>query len=235
MKKLNLKNLIFTNSELSTNHNLQAINKFVTISDNNVMLNKTKERKPNELIGSYKLININNRLHLKLNKNLFNFAGFRDEYVSSLKVLIENNIDIINERYDNIIFINNLILKKEYRGKGVFEEFVKHIYRTYFNSSTLIVFLIAPIQEYKNLFFLYRVMFKVTIRDSLKSLTLKEIPMDEYYQLKDFDGNYDLEDVKLKLYSLAQKSGLDMYNVEGLFYINETRILKKFNDSEAFV
>lgn len=235
-KKIKPYDLVFVNSELSSNYPMNnGLNQYVTVSDNSVMLNRMKDGKPNELIGSYKVININNRLSLKNNKDLFGYEGFKEELFTSFKMLINDNKTIIDERYDNIVFINNLILRKEYRGGKIFKEFVKHIYRTYYTRNTLIVFLIQPIQEAKSTFFLYRAMMKVTIRTDLKKLTLKEIPMDDYYDLKELDEKRDYEDIRLKLYSLAKKNALDMYDIEGLFYINESKILKLFNSEENII
>ena len=47
--------------------------------------------------------------------------------------MINKNISTINEKYDRVLFVYNLLVKEEYKKSGITEEFVKHIYRTLYN------------------------------------------------------------------------------------------------------
>lgn len=232
MKK---EDIIFINSEISTNYSFNnVLSKFITISDNSIMLNKNKEKEPNTLIGSYNIVNFNVRLGDKLGVNVFSAIDGDMELYLTFKNLINANIKDINLRYDNILFVNNLILREDFRNKDIFPEYIKHIYRTYYTDRTLVVFLVKPIQMFRTTFFMYRTMKKVALRTKFDTPDIIEVSMEEYYKLGSLVNKYDdLEMQTYKLYNKAKECGLNMFaNYEGLFYISEKNVLKLFDDGK---
>lgn len=99
-----------------------------------------KKKKSPETIGICNINEFNVRLGLYLNKNPFDLIKQDLESFLEFNNLINKNISTINEKYDRVLFVYNLLVKEEYKKSGITEEFVKHIYRTLYNEKTLIIF-----------------------------------------------------------------------------------------------
>lgn len=231
MNTIDKNKVLFINTQLSTNNKFNNLNKLVTIYENTIILNRDEQKEPPTTLGVYNVVEFNVRLGLFLNQNPFNDVETDVDLFLEFNKLIKNNINIINEKYDKVIFINNLLLKDEYKGIGLFEEFVEHIYRTLYDTKTLIVFLIKPIQMLRTTFFIYRSMKKIVIKTKFGSLDLSEVSVDEYFNLGKLTNKFsDLESQTYKLYSKAQKNGLKMFDIDNLFYISESKVIENIRN-----
>lgn len=230
----NFKNkLLFVNTQVSTNNEFNNLNRFISIYDNIIIINKDDERKPTETIGIYNIVEFNVRLGLNLGVNPFDFVKNDSELFLEFNELVVNNINTINEKYDKVLFINNLLLKDEYKGQDLMKELMIHLYRTLFNERILLVFLVKPIQYLNFTFFIYRTLKKIIIKTKFNDIDIKQVDVNSYFNLDKLNEKYKNCDEELqlfKLYSSVQSCGLKMFDTEHLFYMSENNMLKLINN-----
>jgi hypothetical protein len=230
-----LDRLIFINTEFSKNKiepEIQGIDKFITNYESNIVINWDKEKKPLEILGQFNILELNIRLSGLLEYEILNkFEGDLEVYKEFYE-LLNSNKDQVYEKYDRILYVTNPILKDEYRGKKILPELVEHIYRTLYSDRVLIIFLVKPLQELKNLFFFYRAFKQIVIKTEFNKINVKQVSANEYFKLDDLVNKYDdLELQNYKLFDLAKSSGLKkMKGTTNLFYLSEHKVLENIKN-----
>jgi hypothetical protein len=234
-----LDRLIFINTEFSKNKiepEIQGIDKFITNYESNIVINWDKEKKPLEILGQFNVLELNIRLSSLLGYEILNkFEGELEVYKEFYE-LLNSNKDEVYEKYNRILYVTNPILKDSYKGKKILPELIEHIYRTMYSDRVLIIFLVKPLQELKNLFFFYRAFKQIVIKTEFNKINIKQVSANEYFNLDDLVKKYDdLELQNYKLFDLAKSCGLKkMERTTNLFFLSENKVLEniknKIND-----
>lgn len=177
------------------------------------------ERKPPNVIGEYgfSVWNIEHAKMLNINVNkLIKEYGVDNAYLE-LNYLIENGLFDVN-KYKKIVIIHSLIIRKEYRKRGVTEEFIESIYRDYFDTNTLIIAYVIPVQNNSNEYDFYsNHNFIENINFIGDKGVIEKIPASEYYSLNELYNKEDVESNEYRVFSVAAKCGFERIAESHLF------------------
>jgi len=228
------KNITFKSICYHKNSDLTIPNEnIITEYDGNILKIRLKEKKSPMIIGefNYSIWNLKLGRNLKFNlKNLFDIYSNEIQY----EAFVEELKDIKINEYDKLVFIDRIVLHNQFRKHGICDEFMEFIYRTHYNSKTLIVSYIKPIQEDlvdDEFYFNYK---QIPIKEHFKTtLPVKNIIARDYYKLDEFMVDYDKEISTYKLFNVAVKCGFERVNDSNIFiyYPKHTikRLKYKFN------
>jgi len=200
----------------------------ITMYDGMVSELRIPEKKPPKLIGEYEFSVWNIELGKKLGFNLDYLVesfAVEDTYTELIGVMNESGIDLKN--YQRVLFIHSLILNKNYRKRGVTEEFIEMLYRDFYSEGVAIITLAKPIQDNIIYFDHYYNDRKVVIRETLDNTITYDIPAIQYYSLDDLVKNDDRELNEYKLFAVAQRCGFERLNDSKLFIFHPEKILKR--------
>ena len=201
---------------------------------------KMAERKPPFVIGEYGFsvwnIEIGQMLDIDFNKLLKDFA-VDDSYTELLNAVNNKLIDIT--KYRKIVFIHSIILRSDYRKRGITEEFMEFIYRDFYDKDNLIIALVKPFQyndgevDYLNHNFIE---ISKTIGEVER---MEKIPAFEYFSLNDLYDKDDVESNEYRLFSVASKCGFTRLGETHIFKFSPEKTLvrmiakiKKMNQDE---
>lgn len=210
---------------INTNEN------FITEYDGSISEIRLEERKPPRPIGEYGFSVWNIGLGSKFAvdfKKLVKEHAFEDSYKELVRMIKKNKIDI--DSYKKIVLVHTLVLNKDYRKRGVTEEFVEMLYRDFYCDDVAIIMLVKPFQD--NLidadFYFNRK--HVLIKEELRGHAIA-VPATEYYSLNELLEKTDTEINEYKLFAAAQKCGFQRINESYLFLFTpekiEERLAKK--------
>jgi hypothetical protein len=228
LKKLTFKTTLFRKNfdMLSKNDN------FITECEGEITKVRFDENKPPILVGEFGFtvwnFSIAKSFEIDLIKNMIENIG-EDSY-SELYPLIKNNkINIKN--VDKLIVIHNVIIKEEFKKKGVTQEFVEFLFRDFYfgKDNVVMVALVKPLQKNK-------INFDYYIKE--KTLRFKELFEDEressiiafkYYSIDKLINKKDNEINHYKLFNLATKCGFSRIDDTNMFIFNPEKIIDNIN------
>lgn len=194
------------------------------------------EQKPPFIVGEYGLsvwnIELGKKLNVDFNK-LIEDHYFETTYEELMNVIKRNEININN--FQKMVLIHSFILHKNYRKRGITEEFVEMIYRDFYNEHTLIIVLVMPFQ-YNPInadYFFEKKM--VHVRERLKSREGNYIPAMDYYSLQEFVDKKDVETNEYKLFSIAAKCGFNRIDESHLFVFHPQKILDRILEKHEYL
>lgn len=184
----------------------------VTMHEGFVSVLRFLDRKMPLIIGEYNFMIIHLDYLRLIDGDLNDLVKISVDDVSynELNNIIKSkSLDYLDSKYDKILVINTLILKKEYRKVGVSEEFIEMLFRNYYNEKTLIYGLFMPMQNNRTdaeLFLKERV---VRIKNkSGNDSSYDIVPAADYYSLHDIlNMKPDDEYNELKVFSIATRLG----------------------------
>ena len=103
---------------------------------------------PPLIIGEYGFSVWNIELGIKFDVNLNKLITERiveNTFSELINVIQDKEIEI--KDFKKIVFIYSFILRKDYRKRGITEEFIEMIYRDFYDKNTAIIALIKPFQD----------------------------------------------------------------------------------------
>lgn len=181
--------------------------------DGTISYKNYSNKKKSEIIGEFAVSVWNLELANKLGVNIIEEMLPTNEIIDTYREFeyaLDNKVIDLSEIIPNkLVFVHNLILKPEYRNKGITNEFVEFIYRNFYSEiETLVLFLVKPIQTNPMELFFF---------------SENEKNGDDKYKIKKLLESDDLEMAEYKLFNLARKSGLKRID-------NETHLFELVGD-----
>lgn len=210
---------------INTNEN------FITEYDGKISEIRLEKRKPPRPVGEYGFsvwnIGLGRRFAVDFNKLIRDHA-LEDTYGELIRVIKKKEIDVHN--YKKIVLVHTFVLHKNYRKRGITEEFIEMLYRDFYNEDVAIIMLVKPFQD--NLidadFYFNRK--HVLVRENV-NFTGEAVPATEYYSLNELTKKEDTEINEYKLFAVAHRCGFQRINESYLFLFipekTENRMLKK--------
>ena len=120
----------------------------ITEYDGSISEIRLSEEKPPLIIGEYGFsvwnITLAKRFDVDINKLIYDHR-IEDTYGELLNLIENKKIDVT--KFNKLILIHSLILRKDYRKKGITEEFIETIYRDFYDSNNAIIALVKPFQN----------------------------------------------------------------------------------------
>lgn len=184
------------------------------------IISKTRmnEQKSPFTVGEYGLsvwnLDLGRKFNADINKLILDYS-FENTYEELADVLHNKLIDI--SKVKKLVLIHTIILHKNYRKHGIFEEFIEMIYRDFYDENTMVVALVKPFQDNPiDADFYFKRKF-VQTKETTKSNVINTIPAIEYYSLNEFMSKNDVEMNEFKLYSLVSRCGFKRIGESHLF------------------
>ena len=224
------KNLTFKSICYHRNFDLTIPNEnIITEYDGNILKVRIKEKKLPVTVGEFSYSTWNLRLGRNLKfkiKKLFEIYSDEIQYEAFVEQLKNKNIKL--KEYDKLVFIDRIVLHDRFRKHDICDEFMEFIYRNYYDSKTLIVTYIKPVQEDlvdEEFYLNYK---QIQVKENIKSiLPVKNVLARDYYKLDEFMINYDKEISTYKLFALATKCGFERVNESKIFIYNTNHTIKR--------
>ena len=201
-----------------------------------ISLIRLAEYKPPLLMGEFELSTWNIKLGNKFNANinkLIKKHKIEVIYTELMKVIENKDIDI--NKFNKIVFVNNFILRPEFRKFGLTEELVELLYREHYASGGTIIALVMPLQDNptdKEYYFEEKF---VELRPSLQNYNeIELIQSVEYYCLKDLLDKKDTETNEYKLFSVAAKCGFTRIGESYLFQYSPEKTIERMIEKREY-
>ncbi len=140
------------------------------------------------------------------------------------KVIDDYDLDVKGK--EKVIFLKNVIIHPDYRGKKVLDELIKSIYITHYNKNSLFLLNSFPIQVITDELDFYCNDYSINILDGHNNN--HKVMIGDYFKLKDLPMEYD-EEIDYKLFARMQKLNFTKFEDTSYFYLkNEEEMLKLF-------
>jgi len=208
--------------------------KFITEYDGTVSEIRLEERKPPRPIGEYGFsvwnIGLGKKFGVDFNK-LIKEHELEDTYRELIRVIMKKEIDVSD--YKKIVLVHTFILNKDYRKRGITEEFIEMLYQDFYSDDIAIIMLVKPFQD--NLIdsdFYFNRKY-VLVREALNDKGIA-VPATEYYSLNELREKNDTEINEYKLFAVAHKCGFQRINESYLFLFSPQKIEKRWKEKEKF-
>ena len=204
--------------------------RFITEHNGTISRLRFTEHKVPATAGEYGLTTINVDLACKSNiplDNLIEDLSIDDNIYSELTTLISNN-DLNIYQYNKILLIHTFILHKDYRKKGVVEEFIEMIYHDHYSEDSLILMLVKPIQN-NSIDNDYIIKHKTIEHDGMI------LSGYDYYQLSDFEKKDDIESNQYRLFAVATRCGFSRIKNSNVFIFNPKKTIKRLTMKNNYI
>lgn len=210
----------------------------ITECDGTISEIRISEQKMPLIVGEYGFSIWNLELGRKLGVNfnkLIKEYSIEDTYNELLKMIKEKHLNIND--YKKIVLIHTYILRKDYRKRGITEEFIEFLYRDFYDEKIAIIALVKPFQNNPIDADFYLKRKSVEIKDKLikpndKSgfTEIKHVPSVDYYSLNELLEKKDTEINEYKLFSVASKCGFNRIDESHLFFFSPEKIIQRLMD-----
>jgi len=208
----------------------------ITEYDGKISEIRISELKPPHIIGEYGFsvwhIDLGKKFNVNLKKLIANHH-IEDTYDELLKIIKQNDFNF--ENINKLVLIHSFVLKRDYRKRGITEEFIETIYRDFFGENVAIIMLVKPLQYNKIDFDFYKHHKSVQVKESLKSKNASYIHAMEYYSLNEMLKREDMEMNEYKLFNVANKCGFSRIGESHLFKFIPDKIIKRMNDKHQYL
>jgi hypothetical protein len=194
------------------------------------------DQKPPLIIGEYgfSIWNIELGLKFDVNLNKLIIEHIIENTYSELVDMIRDKKIEIND-FKKIVFIHAFILHKDYRKRGITEEFVEMFYRDFYCKNTAIIALIKPFQNNPIDADYYNNRKSVQVKEKLKSSEIINIPAFEYYSLDELTKKKDTEINEYKLFAIANKCGFNRINSSYLFLYSPEKTIERMLEKRQHI
>jgi len=213
---------------------INANENFITEYDGTVSEIRLTNRKPPRPVGEYGLsvwnIGLGSQFDVDFHK-LIKEHAFEDTYKELVGVIKKNEINI--REYNKIVLVHTFIINKEYRKRGITEEFVEMLYRDFYCNGVAIIMLVKPFQN--NLIdadFYFNRKY-VEVKEELRGSS-EAIPATEYYSLNELLEKKDTELNEYKLFAVANRCGFSRINESYLFLFSPEKITERLREKQIF-
>ena len=229
-------NITFKTQGYRKNFDMVNFNEnFITEYDGTIAEIRFKKRKPPRPVGEYGFsvwnIAMGESFAVNFHK-LIKEHAFEDTYRELIDVIKKEKINI--KDYKKIVLVHTFVVKKEYRKRGITEEFTEMLYRDFYNEDVAIIVLVKPFQDnpIDADFFNNRKM--VLVRESLNQLEAVGVPATQYYSLDELVANKDTELNEYKLFSVANRCGFERINESHLFLFSPEKIAERMSEKQVY-
>jgi len=197
---------------------------------------RISEQKPPFIVGEYSFsiwnIELGNRFGVDFNQ-LIEEHKIENTYNELLNMIRKKEIDI--HKFKKVLLIHTFILHKDYRKRGMTEEFIEMIYRDFYSDDTIIIALVMPFQ-YNPIDADYYFRRKwVYVREQLKSRDGNYVPAMDYYSLQEFVNKKDEEKNEYKLFSTVTKCGFTRIDDSHLFIFHPEKIIERMFEKHKYI
>lgn len=225
-------NLTFKTLGYRKNFDIATPNEnIITLYDGMVSEIRLGDRKPPIPVGEYAFsvwnIDLANKLDIDLER-LVKAHDSENTYSEMYDVIKKNVIDVGN--YKRVVFINSFLIRKDYRKRGVTEEFIEMLYRDFYGSDTAIIMLVKPFQDNPIDADFYFNRKKVRVRENLFDDDTQVVSATEYYSLNELLKKEDKEINEYKLFALAIKCGFKRIDESYLFMFFPENTLERLHE-----
>lgn len=215
-----LYNLTFKTKSYRKNFDLITKDEhIITEYEGNIGELRIGEKKPPEIIGEfgYSVWNIGNGRLLDVDFDTLIDKYSNDDTYECLKQVSNDNLFDVRD-YNRVVFIHSLILKNDYKKRGISEEFIETIYREFYDDNTAILILAKPLQNNMNYEDFYLNLKTVDYFNiSGDTQALKRIPASDYYSLRELYDRNDDEYNEYKIFAVADRCGFKRIGESYLF------------------
>jgi hypothetical protein len=201
-----------------------------------ISLIRLAEYKPPLLMGEFELSTWNIKLGHKFSANIDKLINsHKNEFIYTELSNVINNGKFDVNNFNKIVFVNNVVLRPEFRKLGLAEELVELLYREHYAIGNAIIALVMPLQSNpsdKEYYFEDKV---VEVRPSLQNYNeIEIIPSVEYYCLKDLLEKKDAEINEYKLFSVAAKCGFTRIDESYLFQYSPEKTIQRMIEKREY-
>jgi len=214
---------------ISTNENI------ITLYDGMISEIRLRSRKPPRPVGEYSFSVWNIELGQKLDvdiEKLIKVHDVENTYSELFEVVNENLLNV--RSYKKIVFVQTLVLNKDYRKRGVTQELVEMLYRDFYCEDTAIIMLVKPFQNNPidaDYFFNRK---EVILNETLDRSKSHSVTATEYYSLDELTHKTDTEINEYKLFTVASNCGFRRIGDSYLFLFSPDKTLKRLKDKKEF-
>jgi hypothetical protein len=197
---------------------------------------RLKEQKPPIVVGEYGFSVWNIVLGKKFGVNineLIEKHHIENTYAELIEVVRKKDF-IINE-YKKVVLIHTFILKKDYRKRGITQEFVEMLYRDFYCENIAIVALVKPFQDNPIDSDYYFNRKSVQVKESFKITEGISVPAIVYYSLQELIENKDKEMTEYKLFSVASKCGFNRIDDSFLFLLSPEKTIERMEEKHQYI
>lgn len=209
---------------------------FITEYEGTVFEIRVDKHKPPRPVGEYGFsvwnIGLGEKFAVNFNK-LIKELAFEDTYNELVDLIKKKKINISD--YKKIVLIHTFVLRKDYRKRGITEEFIEMFYRDFYCDNVAIIILVKPFQDnpIDTDFFSNRKL--VQVRETLDPSETIEIPAIKYYLLNELTKKKDIELNEYKLFAVVSKCGFNRINESHLFIFSPEKIAERMLEKQKFL
>jgi hypothetical protein len=202
---------------------------FITECDGAISHLRIEKQKPPVFIGEYGFsiwnIALGNRFKVNF-KKLLKSHSFEASY-SEFHKLTKSKLININD-YDKIILVHSLILRSDYRKRGIVEEFVEMLYRDFYGDKIAIFALVKPFQDNPIDMDYYVNQKSIPVRENLGNIyDIVNVSALSYYSLDELVNKKDTEMNEYKLFSVASRCGFTRIGESYIFQFSPEKIVER--------
>lgn len=209
----------------------------ITESHGTISLIRFVEQKPPITIGEYGLSVLNVKLGLQYDidiNQLIEEYECENAYSELQQLIAKKSFDI--KKYNKLVLIRSLVICKEYRKRGICEEFFEFLYRDFYNENDAIIALVLPFQKNPFVLNYFTKNDSISIKENFGDIkNTKEIPAVEYYSLDELINRNDAELNEYKLFSAATRCGLNRIEESHLFIFSPEKTVKRLKEKQQFL
>jgi hypothetical protein len=226
-------NITFKTQGYRKNFDLINTNeKFITEYEGSIAELRMEERKPPRPVGEYRFSVWNIELGEKFDvdfEELVKRHSADDLYNELIDMIRKYEFSI--RKHKKIVLVHSLVLNKDYRKKGVTEEFIEMLHNDFYCENVAIVVLVKPFQDddVSTEYFKHK---KVLVRETLRGFDAKGVSAMEYYSLDELLKNEDTEINEYKLFAVANRCGFQRINESHLFIFSPEKIEERMREKQ---
>lgn len=229
------RNITFKTQGYRKNFDMINVNEnFITEYDGTISEIRIHKRKPPRPVGEYgfSVWNIEMGKSFEVNfDKLIKEHAVEDTYNELIDVIKKEKIDIKN--YKKIVLVHTFVLKKDYRKRGITEEFVEMLYRDFYCENVAIIILVKPFQDNPIDADFFNNHKQIFVRHSVTEGI--NVPATEYYSLTELTEKKDTELNEYKLFAIANKCGFERINESHLFLFSPEKIAKRMVEKQNYL
>ena len=201
------------------------------------MINETRllTRQYPRPVGEYNFSVWNIELAKKFGVDIYNLIKdyeVESTYGELIELIRNGDIDIMD--YNKIVFVNTMILNKDYRKRGITEEFIEMLYRDFYTEGVAIIMLVKPFQDNASDVDYYLNQNAVALKNSIDNPEPKIVSARVYYGLNELLDKTDTELNEYKLFNVANKCGFSRIDESHLFQFSPDKTIERLKEKIEF-
>ena len=217
---------------------------FIMYNQGYIMKTRIEENKYPKLVGLFDLEIHNFQMAENYNTKEYLINSLIESninYIDRNKDIVELSKNIDLSKISKFLFLKNLIIHPDFRGKGITQELIKNIFFTHYIDNTIIVCNAIPLQHNKNEESLYLTddNYIITVNNDIeynsknKNLIIEENhSAKKYFKINNLiNNNFDQEISEYKLFNLLTSMNFERVETTNYFYLKEKEKIFQFLES----